>query len=310
MTNRTDSTPDTLLSLNATHAIPNIAAIVPGTNNLPKIHITLPTATADIYLHGAQVTSWHPTHTQQDVLFLSSKSLFQEGKAIRGGIPVCWPWFRAKADNPAAPSHGLVRTKSWTLDSISHNAEDATATIALSTGNTAETEALWPYAFHLKLCITVGATLQLELSATNTGTAPFTFEEALHTYFHTADIHAILVRGLADTPYLDNTDNNREKSTPDDLTFNAPTDNAYLDTEVPLEVVDPGFHRTLRTEKVHARATVAWNPWREAAAKLPDLADDEWTRMACVEAANIRANAIRLAPGEHHTMISNLSVLL
>jgi glucose-6-phosphate 1-epimerase len=306
MTNTTDTIP----TLNATHAIPHIATILPGQNNLPKIHIILPTATAEIYLHGAQITSWLPAHTTQDVLFLSTQSFFQPGKAIRGGIPVCWPWFRAKADNPTAQSHGLVRTKSWTLDSITHTAEDNTVTITLSTGNTAETEALWPHAFHLQLRITVGATLQLELTATNTGAAPFIFEEALHTYFHIADIHAVHVRGLANTPYLDNTDNNREKSTASDLTFTAATDNAYLDTESPLELIDPGFHRTLRTEKVHSRTTVAWNPWREAAAKLPDLADDEWTRMACVEAANIRADAITLAPGVHHTLTSTLSVLL
>ena len=303
MTDRTDRA-------DSAHAIPNIAAIIPGQNNLPKIQITLPTGTADIYLHGAQVTSWHPAHTQQDVLFLSSASLFQEGKAIRGGIPVCWPWFRAKADNRAAPSHGLVRTRPWTLDSITHTAEDATATITLSTGNTPETEQLWPHAFHLQLRISVGATLQLELTTSNTGAEPFTFEEALHTYFHVTDIHSVYVRGLAGAPYLDNNDNNREKSDAADLTFTAPTDNAYLNTEHPLDLIDPDFQRTLRTEKVHARTTVAWNPWREAAAKLPDLADDEWTRMACVEAANILLNAITLAPGEHHTMTSTLSVLL
>ena len=302
-----DAMTQTIAALNAAHAIPGSAAILPGENNFPKLHITTPQATAEIYLHGAQVTSWRPAHTLEDVFFLSTQSLFEEGKAIRGGIPVCWPWFRAKAGSPQAPAHGLVRTRAWQLDAVTHGEQ---TTVTLSIRNTPDTEALWPHAFHLQLRITVGAVLQLELTATNTGSEPFTFEEALHTYFHVASIHQVKVQGLADTPYLDNTDNNREACDPAELTFTGPTDNAYLNTQSPLELIDPQYNRTLRTEKIHSRSTVAWNPWQAAAARLPDLADDEWTRMACVEAANILADAITLAPGEHHTMTSTLSVLL
>ena len=296
----------TIASLNAAHAIPGIATIVPGTNDLPKIRVTTRAATAEVYLHGAQITSWRPSGTTEDVLFLSTQSLFESGKAIRGGIPVCWPWFRAKADNPAAPSHGVVRTKAWDLESVTHDADEVTVTLSIE--NTAETEKLWPYTFHLQLRITIGATLQLELTATNTGNASFTFEEALHTYFHVSSIDAIKVTGLANTPYLDNTDDNREHTSATELLFAGPTDNAYLDTTTSLDLVDPGFRRTVCTHKIHSAATVAWNPWQTAAAKLPDLGNDEWTRMACVEAANILGNAITLAPGEHHTMTSTITV--
>ena len=288
--------------LNARHSIPGIAEILPGNGGLPKIRITTPAANAEIYLHGAQITSWQPSG-QQEVLFLSSQSLFQDGKAIRGGIPICFPWFRdlprAKSDNPKAPAHGLVRTKAWTLKSLSKNEEGVV--LALATESDESTRLWWPYDFRAILHITIGAALKLELSVANTGETAFQFEAALHTYNRVADASNITIRGLDQTNYLDNRDNNASKLQSGDFHFTRDTDNAYLNTQSPVEILDPILHRRIRLEKQGSLTTVVWNPWQEDAAKLADLGDIEWTQFACVEAANILSAAVTLHPGEEHT---------
>lgn len=290
---------------NARHAIPGIAAIRPGEGNLPKIQITTPAAKAEIYLHGAQITSWQPSG-HQEVLFLSTQSRFEDGKAIRGGIPICFPWFRAKSDNPKAPAHGLVRTKAWQLASIAQQEDSALVTLSTDSGDA--TRALFPHDYRATLRITVGPALKLELIAANTGDTAFQFEAALHTYNRVADATNLTIRGLDQTSYLDNRDGNASRLQSGDFHFTQATDNAYLNTQSPVEILDPIFHRRIRLEKQGALTTVVWNPWREDAAKLADLGNDEWPLFACVEAANILSNAVTLHPGEEHTTTSVITV--
>jgi glucose-6-phosphate 1-epimerase len=292
-------------SLNQRFAIPGVASIVAGNGNLPKISITAPQASAEIYLHGAQVTSWQSAGFDE-VIFLSQQSHWENGKAIRGGIPICFPWFRAKSDNSKAPSHGFVRTKAWELESII--ASDDAVTVSLATGNDDNGRQWWPYEFRIVHRITIGAKLKLELSVTNTGNAAFHFEEALHTYHQVADVEQVRIAGLDGTSFLDNMDGNREKLQQGDLKMSAPTDNAYLNTTSAVEVIDPIFKRRIRTEKKNSLTTVAWNPWSQGAKSLSDLGDEEWKQMVCAEASNILAAAVTLAPGEEHTMTAILSV--
>jgi glucose-6-phosphate 1-epimerase len=150
--------------------------------------------------------------------------------------------------------------------------------------------------------------LELELTATNTGSTPFKFEEALHTYFRVGASQHVRVRGLDQVRYLDNTDQNREKVQSGDVTFSSATDNAYLDTNGALDLIDPTLSRIIRTEKRNSATTVVWNPWQQGAASLADLGSEEWQRMTCVEASNIRNSAVLLAPGEQHTMRATISV--
>src|SRR5580704_312542 len=145
-----DST--TIESLNQRFAIPGAVAIVVGNGSLPKVRITTPAASADIYLHGAQVTSWQPAGFEE-VIFLSEDSRWEEGRAIRGGIPICFPWFRAKSDNPKAPAHGFVRTKAWQLESVAQ-AQDSIV-VALSTESNEASRQWWPYDFRAVHRITV-----------------------------------------------------------------------------------------------------------------------------------------------------------
>jgi glucose-6-phosphate 1-epimerase len=291
--------------LNRRFGIPGVAQIVPGNGGLPRISITTPVATAEIYLHGAQVTSWRRAGGE-DVIFLSQHSQFENGKAIRGGIPVCFPWFRNKVDDPKAPSHGVVRTKAWELDSIEIHGD--TVVVSLSTVSDEGTRAWWPHDYRLVHRATIGAALTQELVTTNTGTTPARFEEALHTYYRVGAADQVRISGLDGVAYLDNTDGNREKRQAGDIVFTTQTDRAYLDTTHAVEIADPVLHRRIRVEKQNSRTTVVWNPWSTGARTLSDLGDEEWRTMACVEASNMRVYPVDLAPGQQHTMKTVITV--
>jgi glucose-6-phosphate 1-epimerase len=293
-------------ALNRRFGVAGIAQIVAGKGGFPTVHITSRLARADVSLYGAQVLSWRP-EGHEEVIFLSGKSRFEQGQAIRGGIPVCFPWFRDKADNPKAPKHGFVRTREWRLDSLRAD-EDGSVTLVCVTSSDDSTRALWPHDFLLVYRIRIASTLRLELSVMNRGANPLRFEEALHTYFHIGDIHQARVRGLDAVTYLDNTSANKSRRQDGSLAMTAPNDNAYMDTEVPVDILDPVLHRRLRTEKLHSCTTVVWNPWESGAAAISDLGNDEWQHMLCVEASNILSAAVTLAPGEEHMLRATISV--
>ncbi|HEX4036743.1 MAG TPA: D-hexose-6-phosphate mutarotase [Acidobacteriaceae bacterium] len=295
-----------LEALNRQFGIPNAVQVLAGRGGLPKIHIASPVAQAELYLHGAHLTSWQPDEGDE-VLFLSDRSLWEDGQPIRGGIPICFPWFRARQDDPQAPRHGFARICSWQLDSVDHH-PDGSVTVALSTAASDFSRRWWPYDFRLSYRLRIGRTLQLELIVANTGREPFRFEEALHTYFHVGLAQRVQVRGLDGVAYLDNTDANRRKVQSGALLFSGATDNAYIDTQSPVELVDPVLRRSLTTAKENSASTVVWNPGREGAASIPDLGEEEWQRMACIEASNALICAVTLAPGNEHRMAATLTV--
>ena len=285
--------------------IPEVAKISEGNGGLPRIQITGSQVEGEMYLHGAQVTSWKPAGSDE-VLFLSTKSRWQEGQAIRGGIPICFPWFRAKADDPKAPAHGFVRTRNWQLESAVE--EDAGVAISMSTESDNRTRHWWPVEFRLVHRVVFGPELTLELTCTNTGTTDLHFEEALHTYNRVSDVAKARLQGLDAVQFLDNTDSNAVKIQHGDVTIASATDNAFMGTQKDVDLIDPKLHRHIRLKKANALTTVVWNPWREAAARLGDLGEGEWTQFLCVEASNILDASVTLAPGEKHKMTAILSV--
>jgi glucose-6-phosphate 1-epimerase len=293
-------------ALNGQFGIAGIAEVVAGSGGLSKLVVKTRAAAAEIYLHGAQATAWKPTGAKE-VLFLSEHSVWQNGRAIRGGIPICFPWFRAKADDASAPAHGFVRTREWRLDAVS--AEDEVVVVRLVTESDDSTRRWWNHEFRLVHRIAIGPTLQMELTAENTGTTGWSFEEALHTYFNVGDVEAVRVRGLDGVRYLDNRDGNREKIQGGDVVIAEATDRAYIGTRNALELVDSNLRRVIRTDKDHSETTVVWNPWEQGAAALADFGNKEWRRMTCVEACNILGAAVRLGPGQKHTMTATLSVM-
>lgn len=299
------NTASKIAELNRRFGIPGLAAVVAGNGGLPKVSIASPIAAGEMYLHGAQVTSWKPA-SAEDVFFLSSQSRWEDGQAIRGGVPICFPWFRAKSDDPHAPAHGFVRTKAWELESIVHSG--SAISVSMFTESDENTKRWWPAAFHLVHRATFGPELHLELELTNDGTTTVRFQEALHSYHRVGHVQTARLRGLDKVHYLDNTDSNREKVQRGDVVIASQTDRAYLTGQPEVELEDPTMHRRVRIAKENSLTTVVWNPWVEGARALPDLGDDEWTQMFCVEASNVLTGAVDLAPGQQHRMSARISV--
>jgi glucose-6-phosphate 1-epimerase len=296
-----------IAGLNKRFGIPETAQVVAGNGGLPKVQIATGAAAGEIYLYGAHVTSWRPAGTEE-VIFLSERSHWEAGQPIRGGIPICFPWFRNKAEEPGAPKHGFVRIKEWRLDSIAAQ-DDGSVTVVCVTESDANTRHLWPHDFCAAYRVTFGKTLRLELTVINIGPVTVRFEEALHTYFHVGHVQQVRVRGLDQARYLDNVDGNREKVQAGDIAIAGQTDNAYLATQASPEVHDNSLRRILRTDKENSETTVVWNPWIEGATPLTDLGPDEWQHMICVEASNVLRCPVALEAGEEHTLKATLRVL-
>jgi glucose-6-phosphate 1-epimerase len=285
--------------------IPGAAQIVEGNGGLPKVRVTSARAEGEIYLHGAHVTSWKPAG-REEVFFVSSQSRWEDGRAIRGGIPICFPWFGNKADDPKAPAHGFVRTKAWQIESIARVGD--AVQVSMFTESDEDTRKWWPAEFRAVYSVTFDSQLSLELEVTNLGQAPVRFEEALHAYHRVGEIEKARVRGLDGVRYLDKTDANRQKQQQGEIAIVSETDRVYLDTTNAIEIEDLALKRRTRVTKENSRTTVVWNPWVEKAHALSDLADDEWKRMLCIETSNVSAYSVTLPPGQQHRMKAVVSV--
>lgn len=292
--------------LNKRFGIEGAAQVVAGQGGLPVVRIETAAAKAEVSLYGAQVLSWIPAG-EQEVLFLSSKSHWEQGKAIRGGIPVCFPWFGDKSDDKSAPKHGYARTRAWRLDSMAA-LPDGSVTLVCVFENDDVGKALFPHAFVVAYRITAGAQLRLEFTVINTDSKSMRFEEALHTYFRVGEAKQVSVRGLEELTYRDKTDGFKEKRQNGEITLGEEVDRVFLNTSRPVEVADTVQGRVLRTEKQNSESTIVWNPAARVAASLADFGYDEWHQMVCVEGANMGGAAVLLGPGEEHTMRITLSV--
>ena len=289
----------TVAELESRFGIPGIAQVLAGNGGLPMVRITTPAAAGEMYLHGAHVTSWQPRGAEE-VFFVSSKSRWQSGVAIRGGVPICFPWFGDKADDPKAPAHGFVRTKAWQLDAIALSGN--AVTVSMSTGNDENTKQWWPAQFRLTHRATFGPELSVELELHNIGAASLRFEEALHSYYRVGDARMARLEGLDAVHYVDKTDGNREKVQQNSVVIAGETDRVYVNTRGPVELHDPLLHRRIRIAKENSATTVVWNPWVDKAKGMPDLGDNEWTQMLCLETSNVLGYAVEVAPGQRHRM--------
>ncbi len=297
--------PANAAELNRRFGVPGIAEVVQGNGGLPRVVVNTSTVTGEMYLHGAHVTSWIPAQAQE-VFFVSPHSTWQDGKAIRGGVPICFPWFGDKADDPHAPAHGFVRTKEWQLESVAQ--ERDSVSISMFTQSDESTRDWYPNDFRLSYRVIFGAELILELMMVNTGSAPLRFEEALHAYHNVGDVVRARVNGLDGVHYLDKTDSYRDKTQTGGVTINAETDRVYLNTAHPVELSDQVLQRRINIRKDNSLTTVVWNPWSEKARTLSDLGDDQWKRMLCIETSNVGDFAIQLAPGEQHVMKATVRI--
>jgi D-hexose-6-phosphate mutarotase len=257
-------------------------------------------------LHGGHVLSFFP-RGHEPVLWVSKQSRFETGKAIRGGIPVCWPWF---ADHPTGgdiPAHGFVRTALWTVTE-SEALKDGRTRLGLVISDNNDTRTLWPYLFRLEIDVTVGTMLKVELIATNTGKEAFTCGGALHSYFHVSSISNVVIKGLEGCSYIDKVDESRRGVQEGSVTIDGETDRIYLEIDGDCLIEDNGLQRRIGIAKSGSRTTVVWNPWVDKARAMKDFGDQEYHSMVCVETANAAEDLITVAPGEAHRLQSIISV--
>jgi glucose-6-phosphate 1-epimerase len=274
-------------------------------SELPSLAVCNRHARARIYLQGAHVAAFRPVG-EGEVIWMSSRSWFQAGKPIRGGVPICFPWFGAHAERSELPGHGFARLEAWRLIGA-EELPDARTRVVLGLESSPETRASWPHDFSLRYTVTVGPTLELALEVRNTGGAPFSYEEALHTYLDVGDVRRARVLGLAGARFIDKADGGARKVEGEAVSFTAETDRLYLDTTARCLVEDPALGRRLVVDKEGSQSSVVWNPWIAKAARMPDFADEEWPGMVCVETANAGENRVTLGAGAAHVMTARLA---
>lgn len=296
----------TLADLNSRFGIAEQLKFIEGPGGLLFAEIDNALGTAYVCLQGAHVTTFRPKDQDEPVIWLSDFAKFAPGKSIRGGMPVCWPWFGPHATESGFPGHGFARTVMW----------DVTGSAALDSGETRislvllETEqsrAQWPHQTRLELTVTVGRSLKAELTTTNLGDQPVQIGEALHTYLQIGDIAEIQVTGLENTVYLDKVAGSTRHTQDGAVTFNGEVDRVYVDTESTCAIVDPRLKRRVVVAKTGSRSTVVWTPWTEKADKMGDFGPDGWRRMVCVESANALENVVTVPAGGSHTLSATYS---
>ncbi|WP_026460406.1 D-hexose-6-phosphate mutarotase [Schaalia suimastitidis] len=255
--------------------------------------------------YGAQVLTWAP-QGERPVLWMPRTTPPLDGEAIRGGIPICLPWFSRPDRSPvlSVPTtlrHGFARTSCWSAQRI----DEATVRFALNHRPEAH-DGVFPHAFAAELVVTSGTCLTLALTLTNSDNHAFDLEVALHTYFAVGDVKDVTLWGLEGDTWRD------EGVGPSHIQHGevllvGPIDRVY-DSRSTVTIRDPRWLREITVEKQGSDSTVVWSPWLEGCQSLADVLCDEWQDFICVESGNIRDNAMHLEAGQSHTVSVSISV--
>jgi len=272
--------------------IPGRVAFACDRVGVAKINVTTGQSMAEIYLLGAHVTGFQK-NGEPPLLFMSRLSRFAAGQPIRGGVPICFPWFGPREGGGV---HGFARLTEWEL--VATGATPAGVTLCFRLPPTAA-GAAWP-PFDTEFAVTVSDRLTMELiTANRSPDRPFEFENCLHTYFAVGDIRQVSLTGLQATPFLDHAAGAvgaRRDGEDSPLCITKETNRVYLGTAGAVEIHDENLKRTIRVEKFNSRSTVVWNPWTTQ--KMPDDFDPaEHQRMVCVESGNVKQNKLLLPAG-------------
>ncbi|MBA3946134.1 MAG: D-hexose-6-phosphate mutarotase [Herpetosiphonaceae bacterium] len=298
--------PNDLAELNAHFALPKHISFTEGPGGLAVADIKNTHAAVRVALQGGQVVSYQP-HGAEPVLFVSGLAGYATGKAIRGGIPVCWPWFGPHPTDATKPQHGFARTLEWSVSST-QVIEGGATKLQLVLVDNEHTRTLWPYSFELLLNVTVGPELQVELVTRNLGAEDFSCGSALHSYFAVSDIAGITIDGLSGCTYIDKTAGGDRKLQPGPVTIDAETDRIYLDTAGSCMIEDPAWQRRIHITAAGSRSTVVWNPWQAAAQRMSDFGDEEYRSMVCVETANAGPDVRTVPTGGEHRLSTRIAV--
>ncbi len=292
-------------TLNRDHGLPGRLHFETGPGDLVCVVLEHPASRCRVALHGGQVLSWVPAGGEE-VLFLSQTSHLDGVRSIRGGVPICWPWFGNRPDAPDSPQHGFARTSSFRVGEAFENA--AGVGIELEFDGANPTREDWPHPFSLRVRVSVGAELEIALETRNTGDRPFTIGAALHTYFRVGDAERLALRGLAGGEYLDKVRDFARDTQHEEPVIRGEVDRVYLDTEASCQLEDAVLGRRIDIAKAGSRTTVLWNPGPEQAAAMADFDDEGYREMVCVEAVNAFDDQRIVAPGGRHTLSTRLSV--
>jgi D-hexose-6-phosphate mutarotase len=276
-------------------------------NGLVLAEIDTPLATASVSLHGGHVVSWRPKHQLEPVLWLSKSAHFQSGKAIRGGVPICWPWFGAHPGDSKLPSHGYARISPWEIVAIDL-LDGGEIEINLTLPANDLSRAHWPDGVNLSIQITVGEALKVVLTTDNQSERDIVLTEGLHTYFQIGDIDRIRVRGLEGCDYVDLVDGNARKRQTNAIVFEGELGRIYENSEATCLIEDVMLNRRIRIEKSGSQSTAVWNPWSAKAATMDDMGRDGWKEMVCVESANALGDVVTVNAHESHSLVATYSV--
>lgn len=267
------------------------------------LHLESDFGTLTVYPYGAQPVEWVPTGMTESVLWLSPAAVLSEGTAIRGGVPVCFPWFGPGIDGTMKPGHGFARLTQWNVARA--EVDEAGVAVVLTMNSSTATAPSFPYRYAADLSIRAASDLVIKFTVTNQDSVAFTFEEALHAYLAVSDVEQIVIEGLDEAPYTDKARGGAQAIQSGALRLTGETDRAYRST---ADVVVRDRDRTLHVSKMGSASTIIWNPGQQLATTMSDIGADYWRGFVCVEAGNVLEDAIALEPGMSHTMTYSLRV--
>ena len=273
--------------LNQKFAIGNSLKFLPHADGLIQGIIETPICTGSFFLLGGHVSAYQPKSQQHPVLFMSRDAIYTVGKPIRGGVPVCFPWFGPNASDATAPAHGLVRTELWDVVEAKQTGASIVVRLQRELPN-----------YRLDYRIEFGASLKMQMSITNTSDQTQQCELALHTYFQIGELSKVSITGLESIAFRDKLTGTIEPAAGIPIAFAAETDRVYMGKVAEIELHDPAWNRIIRLVPENSQSTVVWNPWIEKSKRLNDFADDEYLQMCCIETAKVHPDELSINPGQ------------
>lgn len=262
-------------------------------NGLKYLDIKTPQCKAKIFLHGAQITSFIP-NDRPDLLWVSEENTYQPGTSIRGGIPICWPWFGPHQDSKK-PQHGYARNQLWELNSISYDADTLCITMYLP-----NTKKLLNQDLNLEIIFKLSTELQIELINRNNSDETIQVTQALHSYFPVSDIKKVKINGLKGAEYFE-FGKGPTSDHEDFVQINNETDRSYQKVNEQQTILDES--REIIISRINSKSVVLWNPWIEKSKSLSNFSSIDYKKMICLEAANILDDKIILEPNQTHKLI-------
>ncbi|WP_144208620.1 D-hexose-6-phosphate mutarotase [Shewanella donghaensis] len=268
-------------------------------NGLDFVEINTALCQARIFHQGAQIDIFQPTD-KAPLLWVSDADDYQPGNGIRGGIPICWPWFGA-SEITGFPQHGFARTSLWSLSSV--KMRDQIVDLIFTLKITNEQQQYWPHDTEISVLFSLSDTLSVSIVNKNNGDYPISFTQALHTYFPIGDIHKLSATGFENSKYIEFGKGPYSQES-DKVNFNRETDRVY--TELGDTQILHTLEGDIQVSRDNSQSAVLWNPWIDKSQRLSRFKDDDYLTMVCHETANVLEDEVKLLPGESHTLTTHI----